>query len=76
MATSFGITCLVTTKRQGKAVQRGLFPRFAQLHRIQSRLHEWRYYRLSVQPDLFGGAALVRNWGRIGMAGSQRVTSI
>ncbi|WEQ50935.1 WGR domain-containing protein (plasmid) [Komagataeibacter oboediens] len=29
-----------------------------------------------MQPDLFGGAALVRNWGRIGMAGSQRVTSI
>lgn len=26
---------------------------------------------MSVQPDLFGGAALVRQWGRIGTTGSQ-----
>ncbi|WP_239648372.1 WGR domain-containing protein [Komagataeibacter europaeus] len=51
----------------------GLFPLSVQLRRIQPRLNEWRYYGLSVQPDLFGGAALVRNWGRIGTAGSQRV---
>ena len=28
-----------------------------------------RFYRLDVQPDLFGGWALVREWGRIGRAG-------
>ncbi len=32
-----------------------------------------RFYRLDVQPDLFGGCALVRAWGRIGTAG--RMTS-
>ena len=32
-----------------------------------------RFYRLDVQPDLFGGSTLVREWGRIGRGG--RVTS-
>ena len=27
--------------------------------------------QLSLQPDLFGGTALVRQWGRIGTAGRQ-----
>lgn len=61
----------------GHAVQQqqqlGLFPLSVQLRRIQPGFNEWRYYGLSVQPDLFGGAALVRNWGRIGTAGFQRV---
>ncbi|MBY4639733.1 WGR domain-containing protein [Gluconacetobacter entanii] len=57
----------------GKTIQLGLFPLSVQLRRIQPSFNEWRYYGLSVQPDLFGGAALVRNWGRIGTAGTQRV---
>ena len=28
-----------------------------------------RFYGLSVQPTLFGGASLVRSWGRIGTQG-------
>ena len=28
---------------------------------------------MMVQPDLFGGASLIREWGRIGMAGQVRV---
>ena len=28
-----------------------------------------RFYRLDVQPDLFGGVLLVREWGRIGAHG-------
>ena len=28
-----------------------------------------RYYCLSVQPDLFGGYMLIREWGRIGQTG-------
>jgi len=28
-----------------------------------------RFYRLRVQPDLFGRASLVREWGRIGFRG-------
>lgn len=31
-----------------------------------------RYYRLDVQPDLFGAWCFVREWGRIGQAGQTR----
>ncbi|WP_198647112.1 WGR domain-containing protein [Pannonibacter carbonis] len=33
-----------------------------------------RFYRLDVQPDLFGQWSLVREWGRIGSGGQVRVT--
>ncbi|MBO9127733.1 MULTISPECIES: WGR domain-containing protein [unclassified Rhizobium] len=32
-----------------------------------------RFYSLSIEPDLFGGAALVRRWGRIGKSGQRRI---
>lgn len=32
-----------------------------------------RFYALSIEPDLFGGAALVRRWGRIGKSGQRRI---
>nr|WP_280950941.1 WGR domain-containing protein [Rhizobium sp. R339] len=32
-----------------------------------------RFYRLSIQPTLFGGSSLVRNWGRIGTEGRLKV---
>ena len=32
-----------------------------------------RFYKLDVQPSLFGGWSLVREWGRIGRAGRVRV---
>jgi len=28
-----------------------------------------RFYGLAIQPTLFGGASLLRNWGRIGTKG-------
>ena len=28
-----------------------------------------RFYLLSIQPTLFGGVSLIRNWGRIGTSG-------
>lgn len=31
-----------------------------------------RYYRLDVQPDLFGAWCLIREWGRIGQGGQAR----
>lgn len=31
-----------------------------------------RFYRLVIQPDLFGEWRLVREWGRIGQAGQLR----
>ena len=32
-----------------------------------------RYYRLDVQPDLFGGWSLWREWGRMGHSGTVRL---
>jgi predicted DNA-binding WGR domain protein len=31
-----------------------------------------RFYRLSLQPDLFGGCSLIREWGRLGSGGRVR----
>lgn len=39
------------------------------LRRIDATRNMRRFYLLSIQPTLFGGAALVRNWGRIGTSG-------
>lgn len=32
-----------------------------------------RFYVLSIEPSLFGGATLVREWGRIGHPGRRRI---
>lgn len=32
-----------------------------------------RFYALAVEPDLFNGIALTRNWGRIGTMGRFRI---
>jgi predicted DNA-binding WGR domain protein len=53
-------------------MQLALFPERVSLCRIRPELNEWRYYRLEVWPDLFGGALLMRQWGRIGTAGQRR----
>lgn len=34
----------------------------------------WRFYRLSVEPGLFGDWALIREWGRIGSTGQTMET--
>ncbi|RUU25050.1 WGR domain-containing protein [Mesorhizobium sp. M6A.T.Ce.TU.016.01.1.1] len=39
------------------------------LHRIDPAQNMRRFYSLAVQPTLFGGASVVRNWGRIGTNG-------
>lgn len=39
------------------------------LRRIDASQNMRRYYRLTVQPTLFGGASLIRDWGRIGTRG-------
>jgi predicted DNA-binding WGR domain protein len=43
------------------------------LTRIDPARNMRRFYRLDVQPDLFGGVSLVREWGRIGRAGRLRL---
>jgi len=39
------------------------------LHRIDPSRNMRRYYALVLQPTLFGGVSVVRNWGRIGTGG-------
>lgn len=49
-----------------------LFPVAAHLCRIDPEQRMRRFYRLALQPDLFGGCTLVREWGRIGSGGRLR----
>lgn len=39
------------------------------LRRIDPTQNMRRFYMLAVQPTLFGGASVIRNWGRIGTIG-------
>jgi predicted DNA-binding WGR domain protein len=39
------------------------------LRRIEARRNMQRFYLFDVQPDLFGGVLLVKQWGRIGARG-------
>lgn len=39
------------------------------LRRVDPALNMRRFYVISIQPTLFGGASLIRNWGRIGNGG-------
>ncbi|OUI80720.1 molybdate metabolism regulator [Gluconobacter sp. DsW_056] len=49
-----------------------LFPESARLQRIDPATNCWRFYRLTLQDDLFGGTVLVRSWGRLGTTGQER----
>ena len=44
------------------------------LHRIDAARRMSRFYRLDVQPDLFGQWCFMREWGRIGRGGQMRET--
>ena len=44
------------------------------LTRIEAEKNMRRFYRLDMQPTLFGEYALVREWGRIGRGGQVRST--
>lgn len=39
------------------------------LRRIDPSQNMRRFYMLAIQPTLFGGASVIRNWGRIGTSG-------
>ncbi|EJN16293.1 hypothetical protein PMI42_00128 [Bradyrhizobium sp. YR681] len=43
------------------------------LTRIDNDRNMARFYKLDVQPTLFGECSLVREWGRIGRAGTVRI---
>jgi predicted DNA-binding WGR domain protein len=40
-----------------------------ELRRIDATCNMRRFYRLDIEPDLFGGVRLVKAWGRIGTQG-------
>lgn len=39
------------------------------MRRIDPTQNMRRFYSLAIQPTLFGGASVIRNWGRIGTKG-------
>lgn len=46
------------------------------LHRIDADRHMSRFYRLDVQPDLFGSWSFIREFGRIGSPGRMRIVPL
>lgn len=42
------------------------------LTRIDPGRNAFRFYRLALWPDLFGGVSVAREWGRIGSPGKLR----
>ena len=42
------------------------------LYRIDPGKNMKRFYRLDLQPDLFGHHCIIREWGRIGRSGQVR----
>lgn len=48
-----------------------IFPDKVRIERREPQHNRHRFYRMYVQPDLFGGCTLLREWGRVGTAGRQ-----
>lgn len=57
------------TYSEDNPAQAEIFPSWIKLRRINKAERMNRFYLLTVQRDLFGGATLVKEWGRIGSAG-------
>ena len=55
------------------AVQFEVFPDRVHLRRTDPARNMHRFYLMTVHRDLFGGASLVREWGRIGSSGQMRI---
>jgi predicted DNA-binding WGR domain protein len=45
------------------------------LRRIDPARNMRRFYRLDIQPDLFGGVVLMKQWGRVGTGGRMMMES-
>ncbi|MGV8952640.1 MAG: WGR domain-containing protein [Cypionkella sp.] len=43
------------------------------MRRVDPSRNMARYYGLSIQPTLFGGSSVVREWGRIGTKGQRKI---
>jgi predicted DNA-binding WGR domain protein len=53
-------------------MQLDMFPTSVHLRCVNSSQNKYRFYAMSVQPNLFGEWALIREWGRIGTTGRRR----
>lgn len=53
--------------------QLDLFPEDIRIERVDHDANMFRFYRLRLMPDLFGGVSLLREWGRIGTQGRLRI---
>ncbi len=60
------------TKYSG-VMQLEIFPDRTHLCREDPSRNMRRFYLMMVQRDLFGGASLIREWGRIGGSGQVRI---
>lgn len=47
---------------------------FVRLQKIDPEKRQNRFYRMSIDRDLFGDWRLLREWGRIGARGGQRLS--
>jgi predicted DNA-binding WGR domain protein len=46
---------------------------FTKLQKRDPGRNQYRYYNLDLQPHLFGGWSVIREWDRIGRPGQMRV---
>lgn len=53
--------------------QLDIFPADMHLRRIDTARNMRQFYKMTVQRDLFGGASLIRVWGRVGSRGRECV---
>jgi predicted DNA-binding WGR domain protein len=44
------------------------------LYHIDPARNRWRFYALSIEPNLYDAWSLIRSWGRIGTQGQQRTS--
>ena len=59
--------------KQISAEQLEMFPEDIRIERLDPDANMYRFYRLRLMPDLFGGVSLLREWGRIGTQGRHRI---
>lgn len=50
-----------------------IFPTCLHLQQVDATRNMRRFYRMTIQRDLFGEASLIRVWGRIGTRGREHV---
>lgn len=60
---------LTFSSKSANSTQLQVFPDRLLMHRVDPAKNMRRFYLMTVQRDLFGGATLIKEWGRIGSAG-------